>query len=147
MSLPDNIVELFVLVTSELAGAIDEAQIDLPMSLIRILKALARSPCTPLVLATRLHKDKGQLTRMLNDCKKRGLVVSSTNELDRRSKVIALTEEGRALLSEVNRIEATVVDRMTRGVTDQRVRAFNEVLEALIGNVVSEASVDVDCCE
>ena len=146
-SLPDNIVELFLLASGQLARAMRDARIDLPMTLIRVVKALEDGARSPQALAHALHKDKGQLTRMLRECSNRGLTISATNPGDRRSKVINLTDHGRAILTQVKKAEASVATQLTQGVTERNMQTFRRVLRTMITNAEQGTSRAFECCE
>lgn len=75
-------------------------------------------------------------TGMIGRLEKRGLVVRSHSEADRRLVEVSLTDEGRAAVSEHRESVAARLDAITRGMTDEdRVR-----LEELLRKVVEPGS-------
>jgi DNA-binding MarR family transcriptional regulator len=70
----------------------------------RVLRRLLRGPMKMSELATRLGTDKPYLTIMIDDLVQRGLVTRMEAPDDRRAKVVALTDTGRALATEAERV-------------------------------------------
>lgn len=70
----------------------------------RVLRRLLSGPARMGELAARLGTDKPYLTVMIDDLEKRGLVTRIVAPDDRRSKVLALTDAGRAVATEAERI-------------------------------------------
>jgi DNA-binding MarR family transcriptional regulator len=63
---------------------------------VRALRRLAAKPLTLRALAGRLGADPPYVTLIVDDLQKRGLVQRTPHPEDRRSKLVALTEAGRA---------------------------------------------------
>lgn len=70
----------------------------------RVLRRLLNGPARMSDLAARLGTDKPYLTIMVDDLVQRGLVTRIVAPDDRRAKVVALTEAGRSLADEAERI-------------------------------------------
>ncbi|CDP88498.1 MULTISPECIES: MarR family winged helix-turn-helix transcriptional regulator [Mycolicibacterium] len=77
----------------------------LPFSRIRVLKRLAREPLTVKQLAYAATVDAPAATVAVNDLEERGLVVREIDPANRRSKLVSLTDDGRALLARLNDVE------------------------------------------
>jgi DNA-binding MarR family transcriptional regulator len=73
----------------------------------KALRYLAPKPLRMTELASILFIDKPYTTLIVDDLERRGLVVRTVAENDRRSKVVTLTDDGRALA-------ATAEDILTR---------------------------------
>ncbi|KNB51074.1 MarR family winged helix-turn-helix transcriptional regulator [Streptomyces caatingaensis] len=69
----------------------------LGMSFFRVkaLRRIAKGPLTLRELADALATDRPYTTLVVDDLARRGLVVRSENPVDRRSKIVSVTEEGR----------------------------------------------------
>ncbi|MEV5509437.1 MarR family winged helix-turn-helix transcriptional regulator [Streptomyces orinoci] len=70
----------------------------LGMSFFRIkaLRRIAKGPITLCALADELTTDRPYTTLVVDDLAKRGLVQRTANPADRRSKIVTVTEAGRA---------------------------------------------------
>ena len=84
----------------------------LPFSRIRILLRLARNPMTVKEVALAATIDAPAATVAVNDLEDRGLVVREVDPNNRRSKLVSLTDAGRALVVAVNKWDA--VDQYRR---------------------------------
>ncbi|OMC40765.1 MarR family transcriptional regulator [Mycobacterium sp. GA-1841] len=76
----------------------------LPFSRIRILKRLAHTPLTVKQLAYAATVDAPAATVAVNDLEERGLVVREVDPANRRSKLVSLTDTGRALLARIDQV-------------------------------------------
>lgn len=77
----------------------------LPFSRIRILLRLARNPMTVKEVALAATIDAPAATVAVNDLENRGLVVREVDPNNRRSKLVSLTDAGRALVDTVKAID------------------------------------------
>jgi DNA-binding MarR family transcriptional regulator len=80
-------------------------QTGLPFSRIRILKRLARSPLTVKEVAQSATIDAPAATVAVNDLEGRGLVVREIDPSNRRSKLVSLTDAGRAVVAGIDATE------------------------------------------
>ncbi len=81
----------------------------LGMSFFRVkaLRRIAREPVTLRELADQLLTDRPYATLVVHDLESRGLVERTANPADRRSKIVSVTEPGRAAAERANRILGT----------------------------------------
>jgi DNA-binding MarR family transcriptional regulator len=84
----------------------------LPFSRIRIVRRLARSPLTVKQVAEHATMDAPAATVAVNDLEARGLVTREIDPSNRRSKLVSLTEEGRAVVAAINAIEDPAPDAL-----------------------------------
>jgi DNA-binding MarR family transcriptional regulator len=77
----------------------------LPFSRIRILRRLARQPMTVKQVAHAATVDAPAATVAVNDLENRGLVVRTVDPVNRRCKVVSLTEAGRALVEQIEAVD------------------------------------------
>ncbi|WP_029110275.1 MarR family transcriptional regulator [Mycobacterium sp. URHD0025] len=104
----------------------------LPFSRIRILRRLQRAPMTVKQLAHAATVDAPAATVAVNDLEERGLVVRAIDPANRRTKLVSLTEAGRALLARIDRIEDPAPDVLAAlGPRDL------EALRAILGKVAA----------
>jgi DNA-binding MarR family transcriptional regulator len=73
-------------------------------SRVRVLRRLLPGPTRMSDLAVRLGTDKPYLTIMIDDLVQRGLVTRMQAPDDRRAKVVTLTDAGRDVAAEAERI-------------------------------------------
>lgn len=104
----------------------------LPFSRIRILRRLQRAPMTVKQLAHAATVDAPAATVAINDLEERGLVVRAIDPANRRTKLVSLTEAGRALLARIDRIEDPAPDVLAAlGPRDL------EALRAILGKIAA----------
>src|ERR1700712_4201247 len=77
-------------------------QSGLPFSRVRVLRRLARSPLTVKEVAHSATMDAPAATVAVNDLEERGLVVRQIDPANRRSKLVSLTEAGRAVVAGID---------------------------------------------
>jgi DNA-binding MarR family transcriptional regulator len=77
-------------------------QSGLPFSRIRILRRLARKSLTVKEVAQSATIDAPAATVAVNDLEERGLVVREVDPTNRRSKLVSLTEAGRAVVAGID---------------------------------------------
>jgi DNA-binding MarR family transcriptional regulator len=77
----------------------------LPFSRVRVLRRLARRPMTAKEIAEAATMDAPATSVAVNDLEDRGLVVREADPSNRRSKVISLTDEGRRVVANIERVE------------------------------------------
>ncbi len=87
-------------------------QTGLPFSRVRVLKRLARQPLSVKQLAYAATVDAPAATVAVNDLEDLGLVVREIDPANRRSKLVSLTEAGRALLARIDRVEDPAPDAL-----------------------------------
>jgi DNA-binding MarR family transcriptional regulator len=86
----------------------------LPFSRIRILKRLSRRSMSVKELAHAATIDAPAATVAVNDLEDRGLVVREVDPTNRRCKVVSLTEDGHAMVREIDAITDPAPDALAR---------------------------------
>ena len=77
----------------------------LPFSRVRVLRRLARRPMTAKEIAEVAIMDAPATSVAVSDLEDRGLVAREADPMNRRSKVISLTDEGRHVLASIEGVE------------------------------------------
>ncbi|QIS24246.1 MarR family transcriptional regulator [Nocardia terpenica] len=72
----------------------------MPFSRIRVLKRLRKGAMTVSELARAAAMDAPAATVTVNDLEERGLVVREVDPTNRRSKLVSITDAGRAVLAD-----------------------------------------------
>lgn len=82
-------------------------------------------------LASAVHRDKTRLIPILDRLESRGLLSRTPDPADRRNRVVALTDEGRALVSSCRAEIRAMEKAFLSTVPAAKRQAFIEVLETL----------------
>lgn len=81
-----------------------------------------------------LGYDSGAMTRLLDRIEKKGLIRRVANPDDRRSFLIELTPESKALFPQAQRKVRTVFKRLLAGFSEEHAAALRQLLEQLLAN-------------
>lgn len=117
-----------------LARLFDEAlrPVDLTNQQFSLLMSLNRPEPPPLgPVATLLGMDRTTLTAALKPLERRGLVVVTTGEKDRRSRLLAITPEGIALLARAMPIWQRTHDEVDARLGDFEPARLRQALQAV----------------
>lgn len=93
---------------------------------------------TPKDLACRTEKDQANITRILDQLERKGLIKRSANALDRRSLKIYLTDTGLFLRRQLMPVEDKVNSQALSGLTTDQVDLFKAVLNQITKNMTAE---------
>ena len=128
ISLGEAVHRLMHAYKSLLREAIRKQEIELPVTQIRILKGICRSPGgTAHSIAQRMQRDKAQITRALNDLIGAGLIVRVDNPADRRSHLLEPTSCGRKIMARLDAAEDWAVQQLTRDLEADDIALFLRV--------------------
>ncbi|MBB5957604.1 DNA-binding MarR family transcriptional regulator [Saccharothrix tamanrassetensis] len=110
-----------------------------------VLTALASEECrrTQLALGQALGLDKTTLTAELDRLERAELIVRKPDPTDRRVRVPAITERGRAVQAEVEKLHVEVESAFTAGLEPADVHTLRALLQRLI---VSDSGSDSGSC-
>ena len=86
-------------------------------------------------LADLVHKDKTSITRTIDGMEKRNLVVRIPDRLDRRQKLIYLTDKGKRLREELMRIVREISLEAEKGIKPEDLDVFKGVLAGIRENL------------
>ncbi len=113
-----------------------ETGIDLPPSHIRTMKAIRHLPqCTAHDIATRLRRDKSQITRVVQELCTAGLVRQQSDPSDGRRRILMATKAADRLYTRIARAEKAAGARMVRGLPADAVTRFVQLAEAMAANL------------
>lgn len=101
-------------------------------SRVRALRRLAAGPVTLRELAEQMTTDPPYTTVIVDDLVRRGLAERIGNPADRRSKLVHLTQEGRATAARAIDILTTPPDALL-ALPAQDIRALDRVVRKLLG--------------
>lgn len=86
-------------------------------------------------LASQLYKDKGSITKIIDNLEKRKLVERISDETDARNKNIRLTSSGRALEKRVLPLLDGFLNEITASIEAQELEITRRVLQEIIGKL------------
>lgn len=92
-------------------------------------------------LAFRVSKDQTNVTRILDQLERKGLIVRKPNPEDRRSYLPFVTEEGRRLYEKLVPIEEEVVAAVTAGISPEETDALIKLLARIADNAAEKLNV------
>ena len=124
-----------------MASAIREAEVPLPVTHVRVLKAVCNLPeCTAQRIAQRMRRDKAQITRVLNELQASGLIRKRDNPTDRRSQLLELSTAGTAMMQRIKQLEPQTLAHMTRDIDADEVALFIRLAGRMTDNLDAPAS-------
>lgn len=84
-------------------------------------------------MASMMLRSKSAMTRLIDRMEREGLVRRQSSITDRRSVLVALTDEGRNLIERVKPGAVQImIDRFTSHVSAEEARAMNSVLSRIL---------------
>ncbi len=115
-----------------------EAGISISFEVLEVMKALEKGiDLNQQDLADLLFKDKSSMTYVIDNMVKAGLVTRREDEVDRRNKLIALTDKARELQARLAPIAKQCYLILAADVTDDEVNAGTQML-AKMNNSLAE---------
>jgi DNA-binding MarR family transcriptional regulator len=103
---------------------------------VRLLRLIrAERNCTANSLASMTRRDKAQITRVLKELTAMGLIERTPHPSDKRSQLLSLSEQGRALMKRALRAEDDVKATLLRGLDDQEVETFLALANKMLANL------------
>lgn len=96
-----------------------------------VLAAAARGELTQTELAERCNLDKTTMVVTMDTLEKAGLAERRTSTTDRRARIIAVTEAGRRMVDETERVVAQIYKDVLKSLPDNDGDAFMRTLQRL----------------
>lgn len=120
-----------------------EQKVELPVTHIRVLKGVCRSPeSTAQSIAQRMQRDKAQITRALNDLIDAALILKVDNPLDRRSQLLKPTPKGRKVMAKLDAAEDWAVKQLTRNLEEDDLAIFLRVSNTMADSIERTPAID-----
>ncbi|MBO6797709.1 MarR family winged helix-turn-helix transcriptional regulator [Maricaulis sp.] len=134
--LTDVVFKLSIDLGTQLEGSPELDGLDIPPINMRILRFLyEEETATPLAVAGTINRDRGHVTRLLQELSANGLIALKPNPQDGRSKLAMLTAKARTIFSRVHAAEARLYDRATQDVDKQELITFFKVAQKISSNL------------
>lgn len=109
-----------------------EFNIDLTFEMLQIMKCLYRKDrVNQQELANQTFKDKSSLSYLLNNMEKRQLVERVEDDVDKRNKLVVLTDEGQALHEQIKLLIETVYSKVEQKIDMQKLQLCTNYMKEL----------------
>lgn len=82
-------------------------------------------------IAIATGKNKSVVMRMIDSLEKKGLVKRTVNPEDRRENLLSITDMGEQVVAEYHKIEKKLSYELLKGIPDEKVEVFFEVIEEI----------------
>ncbi len=82
-------------------------------------------------IAIATGKNKSVVMRMIDSLEKKGLVKRTVNPEDRRENLLSITDMGEQVVAEYHKIEKKLSCELLKGIPDEKVEVFFEVVEEI----------------
>lgn len=82
-------------------------------------------------IAIATGKNKSVVMRMIDSLEKKGLVKRTVNPEDRRENLLSITDMGEHVVAEYHKIEKKLSYELLKGIPDEKVEVFFEVVEEI----------------
>lgn len=82
-------------------------------------------------IAIATGKNKSVVMRMIDSLEKKGLVKRTVNPEDRRENLLSITDMGEQVVAEYHKIEKKLSCELLKGIPDEKVEVFFEVIEEI----------------
>lgn len=82
-------------------------------------------------IAIATGKNKSVVMRMIDSLEKKGLVKRAVNPEDRRENLLSTTDMGEQVVAEYHKIEKKLSYELLKGIPDEKVEVFFEVVEEI----------------
>ncbi len=91
--------------------------------------------CTAIKLASKLQKDKGQITRLIKELEVQELLTREPNTKDKRSFFLSLTRKGKNCYKTLEKHDIEALQVMMQGLSDEQIAAFIEIANTMAANL------------
>ncbi|SBS35105.1 MarR family protein [Marinomonas aquimarina] len=93
-----------------------------------IMKLIHEIPqCTPMLIAERSGRDKGQITRLVKELDQHQFLVRTPNPDDKRSFFLELSDVGLDCFKQLENCDMEALEAMTQGLSEQQLQAFLDI--------------------
>ncbi|WP_445364278.1 MarR family winged helix-turn-helix transcriptional regulator [Microbulbifer sp. ANSA003] len=120
----------------QIAPQLEEMRIKLAPQQLRAMRQIwAQQELTPAELGGALKRDKGQITRLVDELCTSGMVERVPNPSDGRSKLLRLTGKGNQFFARVEEVEGNFSKDLMQGIDKKNLQAFFAVADQLSRNL------------
>jgi DNA-binding MarR family transcriptional regulator len=131
-----SLFKLFRLLTEQMVLNIKEHGLELAPMHVRTLKIIRMNEnCTTQTVVGILHRNKSQVTRLVNELLKQELVYKEANPNDKRSQFLLLTDKGNDIFDQLRPTEHQIVNTMIHDIDEKQLEEFIEVIQLMAENL------------
>ena len=109
-----------------------------------LLLHVSRQQSTPSQLMTTLGTDTAGMTKLADRLEVKGMIERHQNPQDRRSILIALTDNGQALVPRLRPVFGRVTRQLLNGFSTGEIAVLTTMLERMHGNLATTATEPSD---
>ena len=91
---------------------------------------------SPASVAQRLYINRPTMSGIMDRLLKKGWIIATTNQNDRRSQIISLTEKSKNLMIELDELGDDVVELAVQGFTESEIMQLKAYLSRIIKNLL-----------
>ncbi|WP_346917397.1 MarR family transcriptional regulator [Clostridium sp.] len=95
-------------------------------------------------LAIRMAKDQTNVTRLLDQLERKGLVMRNRNKDDKRSFLAYLTDEGKELNEYIIPAEQEIMNIALRGISEEKKALLKEIISEITENLNLHSSLNAN---
>jgi DNA-binding MarR family transcriptional regulator len=86
-------------------------------------------------LSIRMCKDQTNITRILGQLERKGLILRNQSEDDKRAFLIYLTDNGKKINKNIIPTEQEIMNIILKGISEERIALLKDVINELVGNI------------
>lgn len=103
---------------------------------VRMLHLIRTQPaCAANRLAAITGRDKAQITRVIKELEAMDLIIRSPHPSDKRSRILALSEQGQQLMSKTLEAEQAVERQLLQGMSPDDITTFLDLAHRMLDNL------------
>ncbi|WP_045452049.1 MarR family winged helix-turn-helix transcriptional regulator [Vibrio campbellii] len=135
----DNLFHLVHVLKRQLHEQVEQLELPIAPMHVRVIKIISKqSPCTAMDVVNFLNRDKAQVTRLIKTLIEEGFIEKRPNPEDKRSQCLLTTEKGNRVLDKIKTVDAEIYQKMTLGVSDEELAAFQITAGTLAENLTKK---------
>lgn len=135
-SLPDVVMALSRGYRLNIRQAINAKALGLNGMHAQCLRIIAATPdCTANHIVSIMHRDKGQIARLVKELITMSLIEKHPNPADKRSQILTFTDDGHALMNKIHLAEKQLDKQMCEGLSTQDIDAFKRISARMVENL------------
>ena len=136
LSTLENIFHLSHAVKRQMHVQIESLDLDIAPMHMRTIKIIDKRPsCTAIDIAKFLHRDKAQVTRLLNTLIAQNLISKVANPEDKRSQLLVVTDSGKQCIARMKEVEDKMMVLMTENIDEDVLDLFDQTAKKLMQNL------------
>lgn len=95
-------------------------------------------------LSKRMEKDQTNVTRILDQLERKGLVRREANLEDRRSVLTYLTDKGKEINENIIPTELEIMDIALKGLSEEKMILFKDIINQIVENITMYNNININ---